>query len=232
MAMTTADFQDEVRENIKRDSTGVSDARILRWVNWSKDYLADLHTYEEMREIYDGETVADQKRYGFSTRMKDIYDITIQDGARSNKLTYVPARSMDTMIPRTEVWGTGFPDWYVDYGINFELYRTPDDAYDMVLRCSLYPIDLSASTDECVLLRKDALICAIATTFGFYALREIEDAAYWGSVIVPVLFEASLKSDQSAEDWTPVVRGFGDSASNGGQLTGQWWTNPFAGRRV
>jgi len=47
--MTGTEFISEVRENIKRDTNGVSDVRVLRWVNWAQGYLADLHTFEEIR---------------------------------------------------------------------------------------------------------------------------------------------------------------------------------------
>jgi hypothetical protein len=69
----------------------------------------------------------------------------------------------------------------------------------------------------------------MATTFGFWSLRELEDAAYWGGEIVPILYEASLTGDHSAEDWVPIARGFGGV---GATLSGQWWLNPFTGRNV
>jgi len=84
MAMTLTNFQDEVRENIKRDTDGVSNARITRWVNWAKDYLADLHTYEEMRVKDTSLATADgDNTLAWPTRMKDLYSVTVQDGARS-----------------------------------------------------------------------------------------------------------------------------------------------------
>jgi len=39
MAMTREDMRDEVRENIRRNVSGVSAARIDRWLNWHKDML-------------------------------------------------------------------------------------------------------------------------------------------------------------------------------------------------
>ncbi len=230
MAMDREDFRDEIRENIKRDVNGVSNARIDRWLNWSQDYLADLHTYEEMRKKFTGATAVDQTSYGFPTRMKDIYTLVLRDGAASVKLVYTAARNFDTQVPRPLTVGTGKSTHYVDYGINFELYKVPDAIYTTILRCSLYPADFASDSAVSELLRKDALLSAIATVFGFWSLRELEDATYWGSQMVPPLYEASLASDHSAEDWTAVARGFGDSHSV--TVDGEWWTNPFAGRRV
>jgi len=234
MAMTGADFIDEVRENIRRNSDGVSDTRILRWVNWAKDFIADLHTYEEMKKNYVGSTTSSQKRYGFPTNMKDIYTMTLQSGAESRKLDYVHPRTMDRAVPRFEAYTEGKPSQYVDYGANFELFLIPDDEYTLNLRCTLYPDDLTntstawSSYATCYFKRKDALISAIATVFGFYSLREVEDAAWWANNIVPELYAASLTSDHTAVDWGPKARQF----TSGGALIGNWWKNPFTGRTV
>ena len=230
MAMDREDLVDEVRENIKRDTNGVTDVRIRRWVNWAQDYLADLHTYEEMR-VSDASavTIDGDNSLAWPTRMKDLYSMTVQDGARSRKLTYVKARDYDTVVPRAVTYAEGLPEWYVDFGSTFELFPIPDAAYTLNRRFSQYPPDLVDSAVS-ALLRKDALLCAIATTFGFWSLREIEDAAYWGGELVPVLYEASLTGDHSGEDWVPVARGFGNSGY--ATVSGQWWLNPFTGRSV
>jgi len=230
MAMTLENFRDEVRENIKRDTNGVSNARITRWVNWAKDYLSDLHTYKEMKTVYTfNTTISCSDLLPWSTLMKEIVSMTIQNGSRSRKLTYVPARFFDDTIPRAALFSTDMPKWYVDWGKNFELFPIPDAVYQCRARISEYPADLSADASTCELTRKDALLTAMATTFGFWTLREIEDAAYWGGEIVPMLFEASLVGEGKDLDWAPVARGFG---ANDVTLQGQWWTNPFTGRQV
>lgn len=230
MSMTRADFVSEVRENIKRDTDGVSDVRIERWVNWAQGYLSDLHTYEEMR-VSDTTffTVDGDNSLAWPTRMKDLYSMTIQDGARSRKLVYVNPREFDTTVPRNATYSKNLPQWYVDYGSTFELFPIPDAKYYLNRRYSQYPADLASADTSSSLLRKDALISAIATTFGFWSLREIEDASYWGGELVPALYESSLTGDHSGEDWVPVARGFGTS---GATVTGQWWTNPFTGRML
>lgn len=229
MAMDREDFRDEVRENIKRTVTAFSNDRINRHLNWAKDYIADLHTFEEMRKKYTASTIQDTKAYGFPVRMKDIYSITLQDGASSRPLIYVNAREFDTKVPRPEIASTGRSNWYVDYGINFELYRIPDAVYPLNLRCSTYPSDFADDNATSDLTRKDALITAIATVFGFWTLRELEDAAFWGREMVPPLYDASLLTDHSGEDWVPIARGFGVTTAT---VQGEWWTNPFAGRFV
>lgn len=231
MAMDREDFRDEVRENIRRDTDGVSAARINRWLDWAQQYLADLHTYEEMRyKDITKETTDGDNSLTWPTRMKDLHSATIIDGARSQKLTYVSARDFDTVVPRPATYSEGLPSWYVDFGSTFELFPIPDTTYPVYIRISKYPPDFADDAAVSELLRKDALISAIATTFGFWTLRELEDAAYWGKEMVGVLYQASLTGDHSAEDWVPVARGFGSGTA--ASLTGQWWTNPFTGRRV
>ena len=228
MAMDREEFRDEVRENIRRNVTGVSDARINRWLDWSQQYLGDLHTYEEMRVLDTSKSTSDgDNSLTWPTRMKDLYTMTVQDGARSRKLTYVPARSFDTVVPRSASFSENLPEWYVDYGSTFELFPIPDATYNCRIRISQYAIDFANDDAVSALLRKDALITAITTTFGFWSLRELEDAAYWGAEMVPPLYEASLAGDHSGEDWTPVARGFGTQSLS---VQGNWWENPFTGR--
>ena len=230
MAMDREEMRDEVRFNIKRTATAFADSLINTRLNWAQDYLADLHTYEEMR-VSDTtkETTVDISSITWPTRMKDLYSMVVRDGARSQKLTYVHAREFDTKVPRPLTYSTGLPSHYVDYGSTFELFKVPDATYSLVVRCSQYPADFATDDTESTLLRKDALIVAIATVFSFWSLRELEDAAYWGRELVAPLYEASLTSDHSAEDWVPIARGF---SSGGATISGKWWENPFTGRSV
>jgi len=228
--MILSDLRDEVRENVKRSTNDLSNTRLTRWINWAKDYLADLHTYEEMRERDVTISTADGvSTIACPTRMKDLYSATVTNGASSRKLTYVNARNFDTIVPLSTTYSEGLPEWYIDFGTAFELFPIPDAIYNVPMRISRYPADLSADGSSCTLLRKDALIVAIATTFGFYSLREIEDAAYWGSEIVATLYQASLLTDRNHEDWVPIARGFGDVGRS--TLGGEWWKNPFTGRQ-
>jgi len=227
--MTRSELREEVRFNLKRTSDALSDSRINTWLNWSLQFIADLHTYEEMRKVYTTTTTADQKSYSFPTRMKDIYTLRLISGASSRKLTYIYPREFDTKIPYPEQNSKRKSSYYVDYGTHFELYPIPDNSYTLELRCSLYPSSMSSDTDTPDLLRKDALIVAVATVFGFWSLREVEDASYWGGEIVPTLYQASLASDHSAEDWIPIARPYRTTTST---LQGEWWKNPFTGRRL
>lgn len=221
--MTRTEIRVEVRSNIKRTADGVPDVRINMWINWAQTLIADWHTFEEMRKVYTAVTVNAQKIYSFPPRMKDIYSLTLQDGASSRKLVYVPAKEFEQKIPYPEHITKGRPAWYVDYGTSFELYRIPDKSYTLKLRCSQYPPDLTSDTEKSTLLRKDALIVAVATMFGFLSLRELEDATYWKNEVATPLYMASLASDHSAEDWQPVARAFDARPVH----IGEYWADPL-----
>jgi hypothetical protein len=221
-------MEDEVRFNIKRTELAYPDTRIYTRLNWAQSLICDWHTYEEMRKTYTGSTIAyvsttgEGKRYGFPTRMKDIHSLTVQKLSSSKKLTYVPAREFDLKVPRPEQTSTGTPSFYVDYGVNFELFRLPDAVLPLNLRCSVYAPDMVTDIAS-ELLRKDALIVAIATKMCLDSLRELEDANYWKNEVVPELYTASVLSDHNAEDWLPVARGFGTTS----ERLGTYWANPL-----
>lgn len=229
--MNRSELRSEVRNNLKRGEEALPDSRINSWLNWSLQFIADLHTYAEMKTIAYATTPSDgtTNTMSFPPDMKDLYSVTIKNNAQSNKLTYIPPRLFDKIIPDVTSRGTAQPTHYVDYGNNFELYPIPDQPYNIYIRYSRYPSEMTADTDEPELLMKDSLIVAVATVFGFWSLREVEDATYWGKAIVPVLYEASLSRDRGVEDWTPIARPFRAPTTT---LSGEWWRNPFTGRQL
>jgi len=228
--MTRAELRDEVRFNLKRSSDALPDTRINTWLNWALQFVADLHTYEEMRVNETDTTPSDgTNTMNFPSNMKDLYSVRVQDGASSVKLEYVFPRLFDRIVPYPSASSRARPGYYVDYGTQYELFPIPDKEYPLLIRCSVYPSPMTSDNDTPSLLRKDALLVAVATVFGFWSLREVEDAAYWGKEIVPQLFKASVASDHSGEDWTPIARPFRVRTSS---LVGEWWKNPFTGRTL
>ena len=218
---------EEIRANLRRTVTALSDARILTWYNWSQRYLADMHTYEEMQVITSTTTTSAVSLYNFPTRMKDIYTLVLSDSANSCKLVYVNAREFDTKVPSPSSSTTGRPGWYVDYGTQYQLFRIPDSSYTIVTRYTEFPADLviSDTSQSTTLSRKDALLCGMSTVFGFYALRELEDASYWSGNMVTPLYKASLETDHRDIDWVPVARQYIAQED----VSGQVWKNPLVG---
>lgn len=206
MAMTRAEIVTEVRQNIKRTSDAFEDSRIELHLDWVQRRIALVHSWEEMLHVYSGYTIADPitKRYTFPPRMKDFVSLKLIDGTNSHKLKYVRASRFDEEVPYPEST-TGNPAWYVDFGTYFELYHIPDAVYGMEARCSIFPVDFTEDSSESDLLGKDHLLVAAATSTGFRALKEIEDADYWAGVAADMMSECRM-GDHSAEDWQPVAR--------------------------
>ena len=227
MAMNREQLRSEVRENIKRTATAFADTRIDTHLDWAQERIADLHTFEEMRVSDTFSTTDSVKNYSFPERMKDIFSMALQDGGSSRKLSYVPAREFDLKVPRTQTYSTGIPSCYVDYGTSFDLFKTPDDIYVVNRRFSQYPRSLSTDTMVSDLVRKDKIIVAGATSFGFWALREVEDAEYWDSIIFAKLMMEAVATDHSAVDWNPIARGF---RARGIGYGGEYWKSPFVRR--
>lgn len=232
MAMNREELRDELRGNVDRTTGGVSDARLNTYINWSQQRIADQWTFEEMRRLFAGSVTDGVSKYGFPTLMKDIFTMRVINDSDSRTLTYVPAREFDQIIPRPATYTEDTPNWYVDYGINFEVFPIPDQTYDVELRCSLYPAEMDEDTDESELLRKDKLIICGATIFALYSLKEYEEAAYWSNEIWTTLMAEAQNTDHSAEDWTPAARPFRSPAVDdvGTGTAGKYWQSPWIGR--
>ena len=228
--MTHSELRDEVRANVRRSTNALANSRITTWLNWAIDLIADLHTFEEMRQIVTGSTQADYKRYSFPSSMKDIHSLKLIDGTMSRKLICVSSRHFDKNIPRPETYAKGRSTWYVDYGTLFELYKIPDKAYDLELRASFYPTHLSGDADtiKIGLLNvsfsriADKLSCYAATAEGLDSLKEHDDAKTWWNKFYAA-YKVALQTDHSAEDWEPIAREFTSTRV----ATGEYWNNPL-----
>lgn len=226
MALTMDELRTLVRSNIKRTSSAVTPATLLIYLNWAQEWISHHHTFEEMKKTYEANTVADQRLYSFPDRMKDISSLNVQDDSNSVPLVYKHSRQFDIDHPYPEDDTTDMPTEYVDYGTYFELWAIPDAVYVMRMRCSVFPPALSATSSTSDLVRKDPLIVARASVYGFRELREYEQADYWLKVVCAEELTAAINADHSAEDWMPIARGF--SVQPGGVLSE---TNPWRGRR-
>lgn len=200
-------LRDEVRAIVRRDTTQMTTALLNSMIDWSQRKAANLHTFEEMRKIYTSATVADQKRYNFPDDMKDIYSLRLLDAANSRKLVYVNARDFDAGTPRPETFATGRPSHYVDYGEHFQLQLIPNDAYDLEMRCSIYPPAMTADDEDPLLANKDLMLIAGACHAGYAFLQEDELAEYWMAQFRREHADA-LAGEHSAEDWIAIPRGF------------------------
>lgn len=82
---------------------------------------------------------------------------------------------------------------------------------------------VTTSTSE--LLRKDHMIEAAATIYGFEFLRQESDSKHWNTIFMGMMRQAA-GTDKSHEDLTQVARGFGTERS---AVAGDPWTYPHIG---
>lgn len=93
----------QVRKNLKRDTTGIEDSTIDTWLEWSQQRVADLHTFEEMRtRIYDPIIEDCEDAWLAKTNVTCTADSTYEKrGTYCAKM--VIAAAFDTGIAATEV---------------------------------------------------------------------------------------------------------------------------------
>lgn len=206
MSLTLSQLRDEVRLNLKRDSTVLPDSRLTRWLNQAQLELAQLRSWEEMREIYETSTVSGQFRYAFPVRAKEFFSIRLLDGTTYRKLIYIPSRDADRYLEDSA--SSGVPEVYIDYGSNFELYPIPDGVYELRARISQFPVELSADSDTSALRNKDLLLVAGATILGLQSLKEVEDANYWRASVYAPMLQAAVAADHRGDDWDAQLQPF------------------------
>ena len=92
---------------------------------------------------------------------------------------------------------------------------------------TIYQDDIRAvSSSLSTLLRKDQIIEAGATIYGFQFLRQEKDSAHWNTIFMGMMQQV-VNTDKSHEDLMQVARGFGD---DGGMYpAGDPWLYPELG---
>lgn len=219
--MNRGELRAEVRNNVIRDSSSVTDAQLNTAINWAQRWIGKLYTFEEVRKTYEGDVTTDESQYNFPTRIKDVYDLRVYTESSYGKVYYVNPARFDKDVPYPPIEGTGQPTVYVDYGGYFQLFPTPDDAYNLQMRCSIYPPDLDDDTASSIFVEKDYLIVAKASERIMRMIRELDDAEYWSQEAMRMIQE-EIVNDHSAEDWDPIAKGFSTQPSSNTNYHNPW----------
>jgi len=192
--------------------------------------MSRKHDFKELQKRYTSATVANQKVYSFPAAYKIIIEMRLIDGFSSRKLKRLLPQYFASVIPYPENHTTGLPAWYIPWGHYFDLFKIPDDAYQLQLKTVDWPTVITASTGITTYdSNKDDIIVNGMTAEGFDYLQMYEDGALWR-----VKFKSELKEaidlDESAPDYEPVGRGF--EASGSGIYVGEYWNEPFTWRSM
>lgn len=202
---------DEVRASIQRSTAAISDARILRRINWGQEGVAAAHTFYEMRTTYAFSTVISQKAYALPARVKEVYSIRLISGSESRKLERIQEREFDKKVPYPEDISTSKSLFYVDFSASsLDFFPIPDAVYSISMRYSAFPADLTLTTAS-TLSYKDSLLVNLGIAHCFYLLREEEEANTWFGGIVAKLYAEAVNADSQREvvDNSSVARPFG-----------------------
>lgn len=157
------------------------------------------------------------------TRPKDIYSLVLHDDENSRKLTYVPYRELDKVVPYPDMVGEGRPYWYTRQGNYIELFRIPDAAYDLYIRYSQWPDVLDSDSDETPYLYLDEVIVFLAKDIAnAYVSNQYVDFTERASYYLKL----AVRDHITQPDHDLVARPF----STTGPVLGEFWNDPFIRR--
>lgn len=131
--------------------------KIAGWVNDTRKDIALRHDFDYLYVEATCSTSANSALYA----LPDDYLGHLTVFVDSKKLQRVGAREFDNLVntdltvsatveylPTEDAVNPGEPDYYIDRGMQIELYPSPDTTYTLKLKYFAQPTDFSASTDS------------------------------------------------------------------------------------
>lgn len=215
--LTLAEIKTEVLTNLGGRSD--QDDRITRIINLAQVRIARRGNFRELRALLSDTTSAAGGETGkflaVPATLREIFSLVLLDGTSSRKLTQITAKQFDKYVPAPQVYDTGRPSIFILYKDFIEFWRVPDQAYEVRLRCNLWPTaftdtSTSATSD---LDEKDDIIIALTTAMIFDSLRMEKDADKYFKIYGSMMREALDESEyQPGQDIVPAFEvGAGDT---------------------
>lgn len=220
--LTLTELQDEVRSSLGGRID--QNARLTRALNIAQQRIVRMHDFDEMEVLQDSTcsyTPDDNDRFITISNLREVYSVIILKDAESLKLTQVPARRWDKVIPKPEYSARNKPRIYRMWASKLEVWPMPDQAYPIRLAYTKWPTALAAPGDVSELIQKDDLLVEAALTYILRSLGKDDDADRH-EAIFKRLFKESLTSDSTKPDME-----FLDVYSSGGAFGGTPWADPF-----
>lgn len=194
----------------------------LRAIATVKDFDELIVTDTTNAATVDGQKTYDWVTDWLLTRPKKIYSIRLMDTTNSRKLIWIPPGEVDRALPYAETLEEDTPAYYTSVGEgNFELLPIADDAYDLYIRYSQWPVTLSADTDETPYVNLD-------TTTVFLA-KDIANAYISGDYLdfvqrAQYYLSGSVSEEKRQPDQLRVAKPF---TTSGATVNGTPWLDPF-----
>ena len=196
-------------------------------INTVHKAIARVQDFDELMvlDTTNALTVASTKTYHLVddwglTRPKDLFTLRYMDASSSRKLTRLTTRELDEKIPYVESLGEQKPRWYLRRGNSIELIPIPEEAKNVYIYYSQWPLPLSADSDETSYEDLDDTIIALAAEItgaileNIYIDCDIRAKAYLNSAIA---------DHRSRPDMTWIARPFSTAPG----VTGEPWKDPF-----
>lgn len=228
--LTLLEMRSEVLDNLTQQGTMTTANNVTlatmadRWLNRAQTRIARMHDLIWTEQT--SATVTSQQRYSFDSKLRSVHSLKLEDGLNSRKLELVMPPAFDKMMPKPDTQTTGKPTIYVPYANTntFELFKIPDAAYVLRIRCSLWPTPLTTTSQTSDYTYLDDVLIAYATMYGYQWLQEMNDSKFWKAIGNDEL-AAQIKAEVSRfPDWAKLRDGFTAGAST---YIGEYYNDPF-----
>lgn len=197
------------------------DDNLTNWLNFTQDMMCRQFDFPELEQKITTSVFVDSAAtYTFSSRARSIHSVRLLDGANSRKLSYIPVRNWDSVLPKPDYHAEGRPTMYTFYNNQLEYYQVPDDDYSGVIRCYVYPTELSADGDYSDFDSKDDILLAIAAAWAFKVIGNDERMTSWGNHGWNQIKQAVLSEDRKPDREIKPIRELRG-------IVGQPWLDPF-----
>lgn len=244
MGLTRAQLRDEVDKNLggRGADEDPASTRLNRHLDLSQTRIARGHEWKELFR-FDSVAVAvtgtpaDDVTYtGMPVTLKEIYGLMrLESGdTQALKLHRMPNRQWEQMVGKSDSLSTGRVTHYMLWhrtGVGLsgtptiEWYRTPDTAFTLYRRYSIWPAVFPDDDTDSDLINKDDLIIADATHFLFQSLGNRDSAAVWFAIAAD-LFGKAKEEDMHRPDMAPLPMGLSEDLTRG--MGPDYWRDPFA----
>jgi hypothetical protein len=236
MATTYETLYTKVLLRLPQPEQGKSLLAAKEGVNTAQKIIARVQDFDELvtTDTTNAATVASTKTYHLVddwslTRPKDILSLRLMDETNSRKLSYYSPRELDEIIPYVEQLGEQRSALYTQRGEYVDLLPIPDDAYDLYVMYSQWPLELSGDTDETSYSEIDDVIIHLATVVAKDILDVTPKNTRVGyDTLAKELLNLAVKEENSRPDQFRKAKPFNPYGER--QLFGEWWKHPHIRR--
>ncbi len=200
---------DNIKDELRESMGGRNDvnSRLERIINLAQMRIARVKKggWEELDKTYDttlsiAGTVEQDKLITLQSTLRDITSFRIIVGSnQSRKLTYVPIRKWDEVIPEPEYYARGKPTLYTIQNNVAEIWRVPDVAYRAIIRTKQWPTTLSTAGQTSDLDNKDDLIINLSLSWIFNSQSKMDEAGRFWTIYSAALNEATGEDDEKID---------------------------------